>query len=129
MPYLEKQATEMNTKLVETQQSNTELLSTVTAQRAEIEALVRGLENVIQDLDASAQIMAQDDVQDLSGETRDLEMEMRTWGWRRRSDFKTLSTFPFRIRRNPSRPHPECATSWIISYRVPAPDSNTLLPT
>lgn len=78
MPYLKKQATEMNTKLVETQQSNTELLSTVTSQRAEIEALVRGLENVIQDLDASAQIMAQDDVQDLSGETRDLEMEMRT---------------------------------------------------
>ncbi|RYO27978.1 hypothetical protein AA0111_g6913 [Alternaria arborescens] len=78
MPYLEKQATEMNTKLAETQQSNTELLSTVTAQRAEIEALVRGLESVIQDLDASAQIMAQDDVQDLSGETRDLEMEMRT---------------------------------------------------
>lgn len=78
MPFLEKQATEMNTKLVETQQSNTELLSTVTAQRAEIEALVRGLENVIQDLDASAQIMAQDDVQNLSTETRDLEMEMRT---------------------------------------------------
>ena len=78
MPYLEKQATEMNTKLVETQQSNTELLSTVTSQRAEIEALVRGLENVIQDLDASAQIMAQDDVQDLSRETRDLEMDMRT---------------------------------------------------
>ncbi|CAI9627304.1 unnamed protein product [Alternaria burnsii] len=78
MPYLEKQATEMNTKLVETQQSNTELLSTITAQRAEIEALIRGLENVIQDLDASAQIMAQDHVQDLSGETTDLEMEMRT---------------------------------------------------
>ncbi|KAF7677469.1 hypothetical protein GT037_004328 [Alternaria burnsii] len=78
MPYLEKQATEMNTKLVETQQSNTELLSTITAQCAEIEALIRGLENVIQDLDASAQIMAQDHVQDLSGETRDLEMEMRT---------------------------------------------------
>lgn len=78
MPYLEKQATDMNSKLVETQQSNTELLSTVTAQRAEIEALVRGLENVIQDLDASAQMMAQDEVQDLSKETRELEMKMRT---------------------------------------------------
>ncbi|KAI0585284.1 Nnf1-domain-containing protein [Pyrenophora tritici-repentis] len=78
MPYLEKQANDMNTKLAETQQSNTKLLSTVTAQRAEIEALVRGLENVIQDLDASAQMMAQDEVQELSKETRELEMEMRT---------------------------------------------------
>jgi len=78
MPFLEKQATDMNAKLAETQQSNTELLSTVTTQRAEIEALVRGLENVIQDLDASAQMMAQDEVQELSKETRDLEMDMRT---------------------------------------------------
>lgn len=78
MPFLEKQATAMNTKLVETQQANTELLSTVTAQRAEIESLVRGLDNVIKDLEASAQTMAQDDVQDLSKETRDLEMAMRT---------------------------------------------------
>jgi kinetochore protein NNF1 len=78
MPFLEKQATDMNIKLVETQQSNTELLSTVTAQRAEIEALVRGLESVIQDLDVSAQMMAQDDVQGLSKEVRDLEMEMKS---------------------------------------------------
>jgi kinetochore protein NNF1 len=78
MPFLEKQATDMNTKLAETQQSNTELLSTVTAQRAEIEALVRGLENVIQDLDVSAQMMAQDDVQGLSKDVRDLEMEMKS---------------------------------------------------
>ena len=78
MPFLEKQATDMNAKLVETQQLNKELLSIITAQRAEVEALVRGLENVIQDLDASARTMAQDDVQDLSKETRDLEMAMRT---------------------------------------------------
>lgn len=68
----------MNTNLAETQQSNTELLSTVTAQRAEIEALVRGLENVVQDLEASAQMMAQDDVQRLSKEIKDLETQMRT---------------------------------------------------
>lgn len=78
MPFLEQQATEMNTKLVETQQSNTELLSTVTTQRAEIEALVRGLENVIRDLEVSAQIMAQDEVQDLGKEIKDLETEMKT---------------------------------------------------
>jgi len=78
MPFLEQQATEMNTRLVETQQSNTELLSTVTTQRAEIEALVRGLENVIRDLEVSAQIMAQDEVQDLGKEIKDLETEMKT---------------------------------------------------
>lgn len=78
MPFLEKQATEMNTQLQETQIQNTELLSTVTAQRAEIEALVRGLENVVQDLEVSAQMMAQDDVQDLSRDIRGLETDMKT---------------------------------------------------
>ncbi len=78
MPFLEKQAAEMNTKLEETQNSNAGLLATVTAQRAEIESLVRGLENVIQDLEVSAQMMAEDDVQDLSKETRQFETEMKT---------------------------------------------------
>lgn len=78
MPFLEEQATAMNTKLVETQQSNTELLSAVTAQRAEIEALVRGLENVIQDLEVSAEMMGQNEVQGLSKEIKDLEMQMKT---------------------------------------------------
>lgn len=68
----------MTAKLAETQTANTELLATVTAQRAEIEALVRGLESVVSDLEASAQLMAQDEVQDLSSETRHVEMEMRT---------------------------------------------------
>jgi kinetochore protein NNF1 len=78
MPFLEKQATDMNTKLAETQTANTQLLATVTAQRAEIEALVRGLQSVVNDLEASAHMMAQDDVQDLSTEIRDIEMGMRT---------------------------------------------------
>lgn len=77
-PFIEKQAAEMNAKLSETQQLNADLLSTVTAQRAEIEALVRGLEYVVQDLENSAQMMAQDDVQDLSKEIKQLETEMKT---------------------------------------------------
>lgn len=68
----------MNTKLTETQTANAELLATVTAQRAEIEALVRGLESVVNDLEVSAQMMAQDEVQELSTEIRDIEMSMRT---------------------------------------------------
>jgi kinetochore protein NNF1 len=78
MPFLEQQAAGMNTQLSETQQENTQLLSAVTAQRAEIEALVRGLEDVIQDLEVSAQIMAQDDVQGLGKEIKDLETEIKT---------------------------------------------------
>ncbi|KAF2007274.1 Nnf1-domain-containing protein [Amniculicola lignicola CBS 123094] len=77
MPFLEEQATEMNSRLESTQQANTELLSTITAQRAEIEALVRGLENVVHDLEASAQMMGQDEIQGLSREIKDLEMEMK----------------------------------------------------
>ena len=68
----------MNTQLSATQQANIELLSTVTSQRAEIEAMVQGLEDVIRDLEASAQLMGQDDVQDLSKHVRELETEMKT---------------------------------------------------
>ncbi|KAF2643468.1 Nnf1-domain-containing protein [Massarina eburnea CBS 473.64] len=77
MPFLEQQAAEMNARLAGTQQANTELLSAITAQRAEMDDLVRSLETVVQDLQAGAQMMAQDDVQGLSGETKELEREMR----------------------------------------------------
>lgn len=77
MPFLETQQAEMNTQLAETQQANAQLLATVTAQRAEIEALVHGLENVIHDMEASAQMMGQDDVQSLSKEMRELEKDMK----------------------------------------------------
>lgn len=77
MPFLEKQAGEMNARLAETQDANTALVATVTAQRTEIEALVRGLESVVHDLEASAQMMARDDVQTLSNETKELEAEMK----------------------------------------------------
>jgi kinetochore protein NNF1 len=77
MPFLEEQSSNMSTQLSATQQANIELLSVVTTQRTEIEALVRGLENVVHDLEASAEIMGQEDVQGLSKEIRDLELEMK----------------------------------------------------
>jgi kinetochore protein NNF1 len=77
MPFLEEQSQAMDSQLVATQQANTELLSTVTTQRAEIESLVHALESVIQDLESSAQMMAHDDVQGLSQEIRILETEMK----------------------------------------------------
>jgi kinetochore protein NNF1 len=78
MPFLEQQAAAMNTSLTETQQANTALLPIVTAQRVEIEALVRGLEGVVADLETSAGIMSQDDVQGLGAEIRQVEKQMRT---------------------------------------------------
>ncbi|KAF2751667.1 Nnf1-domain-containing protein [Sporormia fimetaria CBS 119925] len=78
MPFLQEQSTRMDDQLNATQQANVELLSTITQQRAEIEALVHGLENVIHDLEASAQIVGQDDVQTLGQEIRELDVEMGT---------------------------------------------------
>jgi kinetochore protein NNF1 len=78
MPFLEQQAAAMSTSLAETQDANAALLPVVTAQRAEIEALVRGLEGVVADLEASAAIMAQDDVQGLGADIRQIEKQMRT---------------------------------------------------
>ncbi|KAF2741419.1 Nnf1-domain-containing protein [Polyplosphaeria fusca] len=76
MPFLEQQSAQLNSQLSTTQQANTELLSTVTAQRKDIEALVQDLENVIHDLEASAQMMGQSEVQDLSKEIKEVETEM-----------------------------------------------------
>ncbi|KAF2271079.1 Nnf1-domain-containing protein [Lojkania enalia] len=77
MPFLEEQTKQLDMQLQATQAANTELLSAVTAQRAEIEALVRGLENVVHDLEVSSQMMGQDEVQGLSKEIRELETEMK----------------------------------------------------
>lgn len=77
MPFLEEHTTLLNAQLAATQDSNTELLSTITAQRAEIETLVRSLEDVTRDLETSAQMMGQDSVQGLSKEIRELETEMK----------------------------------------------------
>lgn len=77
MPFLEEQSTNMNAQLSATQQANVDLLAAVIKQRGEIEALVNGLEGVIHDLEASARIMGQDEVQGLTNEIRDLELEMK----------------------------------------------------
>lgn len=77
MPFLEKQAAEMNARLAETQAANAVLVSTVAAQRAEMEALVRGLESVVHDLEASADMMGNAQVQSLSKEITELETNMK----------------------------------------------------
>ncbi|KAF2197749.1 Nnf1-domain-containing protein [Delitschia confertaspora ATCC 74209] len=77
MPFLEEHSKQLNTQLTDTQTANTELLSTIMAQRAEIEVLVQSLESVIHDLETSAQMMGEEDVQGLSAEIRELESEMK----------------------------------------------------
>lgn len=77
LPFLEQHSALLNSQLSATHASNAELLSSITAQRAEIEALVRGLETVVQDLEKSAQMMGQEEVQGLSAEVREIDTEMK----------------------------------------------------
>lgn len=59
------------------QSKNTDLAQTVAAQRAEIEALVSGLEAVVQDLEKSAAMLQDETVQSLSGDVRMVEDELK----------------------------------------------------
>jgi kinetochore protein NNF1 len=77
MPFLAEHTTLLNTQLAATQDANRGLLEEVEGQRAEIEALVRGLEVVVKDLENSAHMMGGEDVQGLSAEVRDIEAEMK----------------------------------------------------
>ncbi|OCK85423.1 Nnf1-domain-containing protein [Lepidopterella palustris CBS 459.81] len=78
IPFLEQHSALLNSQLSATQTANTELLSAITAQRAEIEALVRSLDKVVHDLETSAQMMGQDEVQSLSAEIREIEEDMKS---------------------------------------------------
>ena len=61
------------------QNENVELLNRVMQQRKEIEGLVKGLENVVSDLDASVASMQSNEagVDDLRDEVREVDEDMR----------------------------------------------------
>lgn len=75
-PFLVDQQTALNSALRTVQTSNETLVATITGQRAEMEALVAGLEAVVKDLEKSADMLQGDDVQGLSGDVRTIEEEM-----------------------------------------------------
>ncbi|TID26712.1 Beta-catenin-like protein 1 [Venturia nashicola] len=75
-PFLIDQQTTLSSALATIQTSNETLVATITSQRAEMEALVAGLEAVVKDLEKSADMLQSDDVQGLSGDVRMIEQEL-----------------------------------------------------
>ena len=62
-PCVQDQSNSLESQLRNVQQSNSELINQVLAQREEIEALMAGLEGVIRDVDEAAQKLGSPDVQ------------------------------------------------------------------
>jgi kinetochore protein NNF1 len=75
-PFLIDQQTALSGALTTIQASNETLVATITSQRAEMEALVAGLEAVVRDLEKSSEMLQGDDVQGLSGDVRMIEEEL-----------------------------------------------------
>ncbi|KAF2095631.1 hypothetical protein NA57DRAFT_44301 [Rhizodiscina lignyota] len=76
-PFLNAQHDAFSAQLQELQVSNVTLLQDIERQRAEMLHLLSSLEDVIGDLQQSADEMKQEDVQVLAGEVRNIEMELR----------------------------------------------------
>lgn len=75
-PFLSAQTQTLESQLSKTQQANTQLLSEIEAQRAELAALVNGLEHVVRDLEGSVEMLSQDDVQNLTREVLDIDKDL-----------------------------------------------------
>jgi kinetochore protein NNF1 len=75
-PFLIDQQTALSAALSSIQSSNETLVTTISAQREEMEALMRGLEAVVADLESSAAMLQAEDVQNLSGDVRMIEDEL-----------------------------------------------------
>ncbi|EOD52752.1 putative mind kinetochore complex component nnf1 protein [Neofusicoccum parvum UCRNP2] len=75
-PFLSAQTQTLEFQLSKTQQANTQLLSEIEAQRAELAALVNGLEHVVRDLEGSVEMLSQDDVQNLTREVLDIDKDL-----------------------------------------------------
>jgi len=67
----------MRSLLLATQSSNAQLMENINDQRAQMEGLVRGLEHMVQDLEASAAMLSSEEVAGLVGEIKEMEQEMR----------------------------------------------------
>ncbi|EON69541.1 hypothetical protein W97_08801 [Coniosporium apollinis CBS 100218] len=65
-------------RLEEVRAGNRVLAEAVSEQRREIEALVKGLEGVVKDLEEAAGLVQEDAMEGVSGEIRGIEEELRT---------------------------------------------------
>lgn len=68
----------MQTRQEDLQAENAEILQRVLQQRKEIEDLMKGLENVVVDLDQSAAALKPEDIEELVNEAREVDEDMRT---------------------------------------------------
>lgn len=59
------------------QTENAEILQRVLQQRKEIESIMKGLENVVADLDQSAAALKPEDVEELVNEAREVDEDIR----------------------------------------------------
>lgn len=59
------------------QAENAEILQRVLQQRKEIESIMKGLENVVADLDQSAAALKREDVEELVNEAREVDEDIR----------------------------------------------------
>lgn len=75
-PFLSAQTQTLQSQLSTTQQANTQLLSEIEAQRAELAALMSGLEHVVSDLEGSVEMLSHDEVQNLTREILDIEKDL-----------------------------------------------------
>jgi kinetochore protein NNF1 len=76
-PFLLEQHSTLSSGLKTIEESNRALVDTIVAQRAEMQALISGLEAVVQDLESSATMLQQDSLQGLSGEIGMIEQELK----------------------------------------------------
>ncbi|KAF2224998.1 Nnf1-domain-containing protein [Elsinoe ampelina] len=76
-PTLQSRQTELRDQLQSLQSNNGELLKKLTAQRSEINHIVESVEQVVQDIDASLEILSPHEMQALTKATVDLDVEMR----------------------------------------------------
>lgn len=76
-PSLSQQSQSLQQRQEELQAENTEILQRILQQRKEIEGIVKGLENVVVDLDQSAAALKPEDIEELVNEAREIDDDMR----------------------------------------------------
>ncbi|OQO08682.1 hypothetical protein B0A48_06552 [Cryoendolithus antarcticus] len=77
-PSLSQQSEALKQRQVALQGENAKVLQRVLQQRREIEALVQGLENVVQDINGSVTVLKPEEIDSIRHEARTVDEEMRT---------------------------------------------------
>ena len=76
-PSISQQSQSLQLRQEALQAENAEILQRVLQQRKEIEGIMKGLENVVADLDQSAAALKAEDIEELVNEAREVDQDMR----------------------------------------------------